>query len=309
MVASAETDWLLAATGVRAREFYARIGVELPVADADDLSVRCFANPGAHSNDDRHPSCRVNILTGLFFCQACGAKGNAYQAALIRGWSERDARELAKDHGLFLETEKAKLPNERQLKKWRQQMHDSPMIVARLYEVKGWTAQAIVRCGLGWDGERVTFPIRDQKLNRMGVVRYLPGGDPKSLALPGTKRMLFPAPEVVGKRRPVFVVEGEPDAVSVWSCGHQAVGVPGTGSWRQEWFKRFLGRDVIVLADADSQGRELAARVARDIPHAKWIDIAPERTDGYDVGDMLLEAMRYGNGHREMHGLLQGLAT
>lgn len=308
MSVSAETSWLLAATGSRAREFYARIGVVLPDRGGDEVPIRCFARPEAHSHEDRRPSCSVNVLTGLFHCQGCGAKGNAYQAGVIMGLPERDALRLAQEHGVSQELEKQKLPNERQLKKWREQLHDSPKIVSRLYEVKGWTASALTRCSLGWDGERVIFPIRDHKLNRAGVVRYLPGGDPKSRALPGSKRLLFPAPEVVGRRRPLFVVEGEPDAVSVWSCGHQAVAVPGTGSWRQDWAMRFLGRQVIVLADCDSQGRELAERVARDIPKAKMVDLEPGRSDGYDVGDMLLEAMEHGNGHRQMHDLLGSLA-
>ena len=181
------------------------------------------------------------------------------------------------------------------------------MIMSRLLEVKGWTPKAIVRCSLGWDGERVVFPIRTNKLKRAGVVRYLPGGKPKTLAVAGTKRLLFPAPEVVSRQHPVFLVEGEPDAVSVWSCGHQAVAVPGTGSWRPEWGVRFAGKRVVVLTDCDRQGRELAGRIAEVIPKARVVDLAPERSDGYDVGDMLVEAMGFGNGHAEMRSLLGGL--
>lgn len=301
------TDWLLEATGARAREFYARIGVELPARQGDEVPVRCFARPEAHSHDDRRPSCSVNVLTGLFCCQGCGAKGNAYQAAVIMGWSERDALTLAVDHGLSQELEKPKLPNERQLKKWRRALLASPVILNRLREVKGWTAEAIVRTSLGWDGERIVFPIRTPKLKIAGVVRYLPGGSPKSLALPGSKRLLFPAPEVTSRKRPLFVVEGEPDAVSVWSCGHQAVAVPGTGSWRQDWAQRFLGRQVIVLPDCDAQGRELAERIRRDVPRARVVDLEPFRTDGGDIGDWVLGASREG-GSQQMHDLLGGLA-
>lgn len=310
MTVSGETDWLLAATGSRAREFYARIGVVLPDRQTDELAVRCFARPEAHSHEDRRPSCSVNVLTGLFCCQGCGAKGNAYQAAVVLGWSERDAIKLAQDHGLSreVEREKPKLPNERQLKKWRDQLRASPKIIARLEEVKGWTLKAMVRCSLGWDGERVIFPIRsEKKLKIIGVVRYLPGGSPKSLALPGSKRLLFPAPEITSRRRPLFVVEGEPDAVSVWSCGHQAVAVPGTGSWRSEWAQRLAGRRVIVIPDADPQGRDLAARIVRDVPKARIAEIAPYRSDGYDVGDLVLEAAQE-RAWGQMRGLLEGMA-
>lgn len=310
MSVSAETEWLLQATGSRAREFYSRIGVPLPERGGDELSVRCFARPEAHSHDDRRPSCSVNVLTGLFCCQGCGAKGNAYQAAIVLGWSERDAIKLSQDHGLSqeVEREKAKMPGERQLRKWREQLQTSPKVLARLTDVKGWTIPGMVRCGLGWDGERVTFPVRNHKLKCVGVVRYLPGGRPKSLALPGSKRMLFPAPEVTNRKRPLFIVEGEPDAVAVWSCGHQAVAVPGTGSWRTDWVQRLVGRQVIVIADCDPQGRELAAKLVREIPRARRMELAPWRSDGYDIGDLVLEASRE-RAWREMHGLLARCAA
>lgn len=308
MPSVAETDWLMGVTGARAREFYTVIGVELPDRQGDELPIRCFANAQAHTNGDRRPSASVNMLTGLWHCQSCGAKGNAYQAAMIRGYLEADARRLAQEHGLFLETEKPKLPGERQLKKWRADLVSSQMLIRRLWEVKGWTPQAIVRCGLGWDGERITFPIRSQKLKIVGVVRYLPGGDPKSKAMTGSKRLLFPAPEITVRSKPLFVVEGEPDAVSVWSCGHQAVAIPGTGSWRAENVLRLAGRQVIMLADCDPQGRALAHRVTSEVRHSRWVDLEPSRNDGYDIGDWVLAASKDG-GLGQMHDLLGRLAA
>jgi hypothetical protein len=184
----------------------------------------------------------------------------------------------------------------------------SPKIVQRLGVVKGWTPQAMIRCGLGWDGERIVFPIRTPKLKIAGVVRYLPGGSPKSKALPGSKRLLFPAPEVTSRKRPLFVCEGEPDAVSVWSCGHQAVAVPGTGSWKQEWAMRLLGKQVIVLADNDGPGRELAARIVADVPKARMVDLEPHLSDGSDIGDWVLGASRE-VGLRQMRDLLGRLVA
>ena len=290
-----ETNWLRAATGTRVIEFYAAIGVTLPDKGGQEAEVRCFVSPGEHKREDRNASCSVNLLTGLFKCHGCGAQGNAYQAALALGYREEAARELAQRYGVFLEVERPKLPGERQLRKWKNALFAAPRIVARLEELKGWTPQAMWRCGLGWDGERVTFPVRDHRLRIVGVVRYVPGGSPKSLALPGSKRLLFGEPEFLSADYPLFVVEGEPDVVSVWSCGHRAVGVPGVASWRPEWagrLRRF--KRLVVLADADPQGRQLAAEIKAVLPHARVVDLEPGRDDGTDIGDWVAEASRDG---------------
>lgn len=306
---AAETSWLLASTGARAEEFYAAIGVALPRSNGREAAVSCFANAAGHNRDDRDPSCSVNLLTGLWHCKGCGLSGNAYQAALSRGYDEQRARELAQQHGLFLERveDKPKLPGERQLKKWRKALLESPLFLARLAELKGWTPAAIVRCGLGWDGERITFPIRSRRLSIVGCVRYLPGGTPKAKAMFGSKRLLFPAPEVMSTRRPLFLVEGEPDAVSVRSCGHQAVAIAGTGSWRPEFAARLAGHDMVFLPDCDFQGRELASRVASSVPSVRVVDLEPGRNDGYDIGDMVRDAAADG-GVQQMGSLLTSIA-
>jgi hypothetical protein len=307
----AEMDWLRSESTADVRGFFDAIGIEIPPTAADDVSIRCFAAPEAHTHEDRSKSCVLNMITGLWHCHGCGTSGNAYKAALALNIDEPRARALAQRFGLFLEVakpEKAKVPGNRELKKWRERLLASPAIVDRLWEVRGWTVPAIIRCGLGWDGERVTFPIRDAKLKIVGLVRYLPGGSPKSLALPGSKRLLFPAPEVTVRSRPVFLVEGEPDAVAVWSCGHQAVALPGANSWRSDFAFRLAGRRVIVLADCDPQGRELAVKVAREIPKARMVDIEPGRVDGHDIGDWVREAAHEG-GLDQMRDLLERLAA
>ena len=310
----AEESWISAANGGgQVREFYAMLGVELPDRGGDEAAVPCFANPSGHSHGDRNPSCSVNLINGLWACHGCGMKGNAYNAAVSVGHREARARELAQAYGLFLEVVKdekpkaPRLPNERQLAKWRRDLLASEVLMGRLEELKGWTPRAIVRCGLGWDGERLTFTVRDKKLKKVGVVRYLPGHAKKMIAMPGSKRLLWPPPELMSRRAPLYLVEGEPAAVSVRSVGLQAVAVPGVSSWRPEFAQRLMPFSVVVLADCDAQGRDLARRVVRSLPRAKAIDLEPNRSDGLDVGDWIAEASSDG-GLRQMRRLLEALA-
>lgn len=311
---ASELDWLKRAAGGSVLEFYAQLGVELKDNGGEEASVRCFANPSAHNRDDRNPSCSVNLLTGLFHCKGCGESGNAYSAAIALGRPEAYARQLARSHGLFLETapeklkDRPKLPTERRLEIWRKALRENQPVLTRLHELKGWTPRGLFRRDIGWDGERLTFAVRNQKFKIAGLVRYLPGGSPKSLAAPGSKRDLFPPPEAIRRRRPIFLCEGEPAVISIQSCGFYAVGVPGAGAWRREWAQRLVSRRVVVLPDCDSQGRALAERVAADVPGAQVVDLEPGRDDGSDIGDWVAQASCEG-GLAQVSRVLGRLAT
>ena len=89
-----------AAPGGDVRGFYEAIGVELPGWAHTEAPVRCFADPDAHQHQDRDASCSVNLQSGAFNCHGCGAHGGAYDAALAKGCSPREAIDLMITHGL-----------------------------------------------------------------------------------------------------------------------------------------------------------------------------------------------------------------
>jgi len=154
----------------------------------------------------------------------------------------------------------------------------------------------------GLDRDRVTFPVRDAAGALAGILRYGPdpdrrNGTPKMVASKGSRRGLFPRPEQV-EGDTVWVVEGEPDAVSATTIGLAAVGVPGVEGWRTDWATRFAGRRVVVCFDCDAAGRGAARRVAEDLAeHAvavRVLDLDPGRDDGHDLGDLVTDAAQDG---------------
>lgn len=183
------------------------------------------------------------------------------------------------------------LPSSGDIARWTARAQSSPRLADRLAEVKGWSLPTLERLHVGWDGQRVTFPIANAAGDVVNVIRYLPGGKPKTLGLRHRSRGLFPAPETIDGR--VWLVEGEPDAVSGHELGLPAVGVPGTNGWRPEWAERFHGRSVVVCFDCDDAGRKAALKVGASLAgHAKAVrvvDLNVKRTDGFDVTDALRE--------------------
>jgi hypothetical protein len=196
----------------------------------------------------------------------------------------------------------AKLPSVDQLRAWEQQLHATPAALELAWSAKRWTPAALAALDVGWDGWRFTLPIRDRHGALVNICRYRPGAQKKALVLGGRPRDLFPAPERLrealgGHRHGIYLLEGEPDAISAVSGGILAVAVPGTHGWKPEWADRFAGMHVRVLADHDDHGRRLAETASGDLTGyaasvrvLAWPSvIGREPPAGYDLGDWLRE--------------------
>jgi AAA domain len=200
---------------------------------------------------------------------------------------------------------------------WHRALIARPNMVSRLGELRGWTPEAIVKFGVGYDGERITIPVTDCAGQLTGVGRYQPNpatrnSDRKMLQIGGSERDLFPRPETIDGPEIVWLVEGESDAIALWSLDMPAVGYPGVGKWVSSWPARFAGRRVIVCADCDGKGREAGAQWVRELEsHAAevWsLDLDKGRDDGFDVGDLILDWRAEGATIEKLRSTLGGMA-
>ena len=314
------------------RGFYRELGVQLPGWAHTEAPVRCFTNPGAHADLDRHPSCSVNLHSGAFNCHGCGAHGGAYDAALAAGRSPREAIDVMIAHGL---TDRRSRPgpsagartsgasaasteaavcipspaayrSERSaalslacsgedVRRWARALRDDDGLLARVRGERGWEPETLRQWGIGFDGERITVPITDHHGALQGVLRLRIDAwqKPKVLAAAGSRLGLIPHPEMVPGS--VVLVEGPSDMLAARSVGLPAIAVPGTHAWQAGWASAFTGRDVTVVMDADRPGRDAAVRIAADLrPHGARVAIV-ELDPGRDDGYDLSDWLRAGN--------------
>ncbi len=308
--------------GADIRGYYAELGVQLPAWTHTEASVRCFADPNAHQHEDHKPSMSVNLQHGAYHCHGCGARGGAFDAATAHGHDRRAAIELMIRYGLTNRRRRSRRSARRQnraqavpktraretrrrlqttdtaVQRWHQRLLHRDDILEQLVTSCGWSRPAISSLQLGLDDNQITIPVRDQHRQLIALVRYRPNpapGQDKIRAAYGSQRALFPHPAAEGARH-LLLVEGEPDAIAARSHRLPAIAIPGVDGWQPQWAPLFTDRQVTITFDADPAGRGCAAQVAAELAtyasRVDVIDLAPERADGYDLADWLLERRR-----------------
>ena len=155
---------------------------------------------------------------------------------------------------------------------------------------RGWTPAKLERLGVVHRGGPMFELPNREKL-------YDDGRKEKVIAASGKPRKIWPDPE----DQPgdvVFVVEGRADAITAAELGYPVVSVPNAGyRFKAGEAERIMARRhrVYVIADCDEPGRKGARRWAHDLAEhgaAFLVDLAPEKDDGWDLGDVFANALR-----------------
>ena len=96
--------------------------------------------------------------------------------------------------------------------------------------------------------------------------------------------------QAVKQGKTIYYVEGEKDVESLKDLGLTAVTAGGTSDWKKRYVKHFIGaHDVVIIADNDAPGQELADTVQRDLRSVvyKIRTITPSGLRHGDVTDWL----------------------
>lgn len=168
---------------------------------------------------------------------------------------------------------------------------------------RGLAAVAAERFRLGYvepndlDAKRYWHRLAIPYLTPTGVVqiRYRCLSDhnhndencPKYLGDTGAEVTLYNAQAVLESPRVLFITEGEMDAVAITTlAGHAAVGIPGAQAWGKHrfWARCFVGFERLILAaDGDDAGEQLARAITKDLPEVSVVRLP----DGDDANSVL----------------------
>lgn len=184
-------------------------------------------------------------------------------------------------------------------------------VLSRLRTARGWAAPALYRLRVGWDGERLTIPVKDREGKPHDVLRYDPFGRGKfkMLAGQGKSRMPWPSPEGQKPKPgwPFVLVEGEGTAIAMASLGIAATALPGAVSrptgdighpgafkgpgWHPSWSRRVSGDHgrVLLIPDCDDSGHTLMRTVQYDLERSgvRIVYLDLKLAKGEDVGDVV----------------------
>jgi len=160
---------------------------------------------------------------------------------------------------------------------------------------------------LGWNGERITFPIfnREGKLAFFKLAKDPEDQEGPKMVIPlGGSAELYGWEHVDEKSWQVVICEGEFDRLVLEDHYIPAVtSTGGAGVFRPQWAEALAAiREVFICFDRDEAGKRGALRVARLVRHTKIIELLEEVGEGGDVTDFFV---RLGHTREEFLHLMQ----
>ncbi len=245
-------------------------------------------------HDDESPSCHVNVEKRLFKCQAasCGKHGDivTFLAQLL---ATTRAVVLA-DLGTRYLIEDTKIVDMDVVERWHLSIWGAKHFLNELY-ARAVTDEDIRKYRLGFNGKRVTIPIKNATGDVVNVRGYLPGapGSEKMKNMKGRgKPRLFPEEQMKYDR--VVVCGGELKAiVAARELNPRGIGAVcatcGEGNWESEFTPRFKGKQAWVMLDVDEGGRVGAKNLCTALRFAAdWVGdvLLPLDIDKFPHGDV-----------------------
>jgi hypothetical protein len=256
-------------------------------------------------HDDRNPSLSINFERGVWTCHS--GCGGGHVRELVRRIASGDATGTPpKRQRLKPAAERALLPSLATIDGWHERLMTDPAAKdARHYlEVdRNLDEPTIKAAQIGWDGDRLTFPVFAHG-ELVNVRMRRPGKNQPMIGLKGhSTKVLYPDVDEVPDEGRVFIPEGELDALVLRAHGFQAfTAIGGAGVLPgviEKHVDVFVGLDVVVWTDADDAGRNAAEGVAHALEAAgtESTVLSPQGVpESFDASDA---CRRWGRDFRE----------
>ena len=258
-----------------------------------ELTTRC------PFHKDEKPSLSINLHTGLYKCHAASCPqstgGNIYQfyaavnevdVSVARGAIYKLYKKNPKQYKNFPHTED-------DVQAWHMALLQNKTMMEWLAKHCRYTEHTIDEFELGWDGARITIPIRrDGQL--INIRLYSPKNSKNKMS--GVRDFntacLWPLEKLDDSV--VYLFEGEKDCILANQLGLPSATVTGgAGTFHEEWRKYFMGKHVVLCYDIDKAGVEGAKKVSSILSGAvqsiKIVKLPLTYPDNGDFTDYILQ--------------------
>ena len=257
-------------------KFYSRFYSKLAPNTSGECPVKAFCH------DDVTESMSINLVSGKWYCHACGMGGDTIEfymkykeivdAEIIlfpEAKEVTEALERGEDiDDTIIKLEERFINKDIVEQKHHVLVHEEPgeHYLKFLTEERGFTMETIIQRKLMWDADRIGIPIYDKDDNVVNVRRY-------SRTESGAKKMvsyksgygharLYPVANL-RVNKPIMLNEGEMDCILANQVGYNSITVTGgAGSWSDSFTEKFRNRIVWICYDVDEAGVNGAIRVA-----------------------------------------------
>lgn len=279
-------------------------------------------------HQEEGPSFCMNVITGLWLCYSCGAKGNLFTFLKSLGMSQEEIRQK---HGSTIE-EASKAtppppdpirpglvakPDETLPEDLLGLFHECPLALLDA----GFHEATLQHFGIGFDKwhMRITYPLRDIEGQLVGISgrnidedaysRYkiyrdeygvwgLPTRDTDKRFLLWNAHEVFPRVYGLPRPEPVVLVEGFKACMWVRQSGiKNVVALMGNRmSWEQKWILQRMGGPVILMLDNNDRGLEGAEKISNELVKSltvRFVDYDAEQPDevtGSDLPQLVSDA-------------------
>ena len=259
-----------------------------------ELTTRC------PFHKDENPSFSVNLSKGLYHCHtaACPQSDGGSIYKFYSVVKEVDISIAREELNTMYRKDVKKLKDfphtEENIESWHNALMGNKVMMSFLHKNCLYTENTIQQFELGWDGTRITIPIRkDGQL--VNIRKYAPNGKVKDKVI-GVRGFntanLWPLESLDNEE--VFLFEGEKDCMLANQLGLPALTVTGgAGSFNMEWRKFFIDKTVHICYDIDPAGQEGATKVADMLAGTakavKIIQLPISEPDNADFTDFILQ--------------------
>jgi hypothetical protein len=289
------------------------------VREEADGETRAFCPLHEDPETSKTPSASFHFANGKFMCfSRCGGFAISQVWEMVRDGHQPKRKvkqddepvdELAERRKRKAKAEGAEgvpLPTAERLGEWQRRLLNNGPVLAELLSLRGLNRKTVERYTLGWDGERITIPVRDAAGELLNVRRYkMKAKVNKMVNWPGYGEAALYGVDALTQPR-VIITAGEMDKL----IGRQhrfptLSATAGEGTWRREWSRLFVGKQVYICYDVDKQGEAGARKVAnhlRALAEQVFIIQLPLTANGSDLTDYFVNQ---GFGRRDFINLMK----